>query len=362
MKLTIELPALKSILAKTASVVEKRTTIPILANIALKAYEGQLTALASDLDIEVTARADADVMQSGETTVPAHMFQSIVSKMPAGALVTLELDGHKLIVKAGRSKYQLETLPIEDFPAMAGHDYESEFKLQAGELSRMFNLTKFAMSTEETRYYLNGVYVHADDDRNIIAVSTDGHRLAKVTQSADVAFPGVIVPRKTVMEIVKASDIGEIAISVSQTKIKLDFGGTVIVSKVIDGTFPDYTRVIPVSNNKTMKASADEIKGASDRAILVADERSRAVRLDITADTVTLSTRGSVGHEATEIVDVSFDGEPMAIGFSSKYIADALSVCSGSDVTFKLNGPGDPAIIRPSDDAGVMFVVMPMRV
>lgn len=361
MKLTIELPALKSILAKTTGIVERKTTMPILANIALKAYDGILTAITTDFDIEVTAKTQADITQDGAVTVPARMLAAIVGKLPAGALVTLQLDGHKLLVKAGRSKYQLETLPIEDFPTFASHDYDSEFKLQAGELSRLFNLSKFAMSTEETRYYLNGVYFHPDQDGNILAVATDGHRLAKITQAADVSFTGVIVPRKTVMEVVKAADIGEVAVGVSATKIKFDFGSTVIVSKVIDGTFPDYTRVIPENNANTMTASAIEMKSASDRAIIVAYDRSKAVRIEIAPNSATLTTRGAAG-DATEVVDVSFDGPDMTIGFNSKYLADALSTCPGSDVSFELGDSETPAIIRPTDDTGVMFVVMPMRV
>lgn len=360
MKLNIELPALKSMLAKLTGIVEKKHTIPALANVALTAADDVLTGKTTDLDIEVTARTAATVMQGGEITVPAQMLAAIVGKLPAGALVSLEVKDHKLIVKAGRSKYQLETLPIEDFPQIASVNYSHQFKAQAPDLARLFNLSKFAMSTEETRYYLNGVYLHPSDDNDVLAVSTDGHRFAKITMPSHANFPGVIVPRKTVMELIKSLDIGEVNVSVSDTKIKFDMGATVIVSKIVDGRFPDYARIIPVGNDNVMTADAATMKAASDRAATVSDDRSRAVRIALTSGTATLSTSGALG-DATEEVEVAYNGNPMTVGFNSKYLAEVLANCSGSDVRFELGSEMSPAIIKPSDDPNALYIVMPMR-
>lgn len=360
MQLNIELPALKSMLAKLTGIVERKHTIPVLGNVALTAENNTLSGKTTDLDIEVTASTGATVVKEGSITVPAQMLASIVSKLPAGALVSMDLKDHKLIVKAGRSKYQLETLPIEDFPHIASVDYSHEFKAQATDLLRLFNLSKFAMSTEETRYYLNGVYLHTDQDSNILAVSTDGHRFAKITLPHDTEFPGVIVPRKTVTELIKSLDIGEVKVSVSDTKIKFDLSDTVIVSKVIDGTFPDYTRIIPTDNRNVMIADASTMKAASDRASTISDDRSRAVSIAISSDTAVLTTRGALG-DATEEVPVSYKGDPMSIGFNSKYLADVLANCSGSDVRFELGSALSPAIIKPSDDDNALYIIMPMR-
>lgn len=361
MQLTLEQSALKSLLSKLIGAVEKRNTIPSLANVALITDGDMLTGKATDLDIEVTGTSPAVVAVQGSTTVSAAMLSAIVAKMPAGSLVSMSMADGMLTVKAGRSKYELQTLPIEDFPLMATSEYSHTFTSQSHDLARLFNLTKGAMSTEETRYYLQGVYIHPSQDGNIVAVATDGHRLAKATMPHDVSFPGVIVPRKTVGELVKMLDLGDVVVSVSETKIKFDMGSTVIVSKVIDGTFPDYQRIIPTKNTNVLTASASEMKSAADRVATVADDRSRAVKISVDGNSAVLSTRGNVGA-AEEEVAVSYSGQPLTVGFNSKYLAEVLAQCSGQDVSLACGSSEDPVLITPGNDAGVIYVVMPMRV
>lgn len=363
MKLEIELPALKTLVTKLIGAVERKNTIPSLANIALITDGDILTGKATDLDIEVTAQAPAVIAQQGSTTVSAAMLAAIVAKMPAGALVSLTLADHVLTVKAGKSRYELQTLPIEDFPRMASSEYQHSFTMQSHDLARLFNLSKGAMSTEETRYYLQGVYLHPTPDNDLCGVSTDGHRLYKVTTPAHVDFPGVIVPRKTVAELVKTLDIGDVVVSVSDTKIKFDMGAVTIVSKVIDGTFPDYTRVIPTANNNHITANSAELKQAADRVATVADDRARAVKIEVADGVARLTTRGNGANLAEDEVSVSYGGPALALGFNSKYLAEVLAQCSGQDVTLECgNGIESPVIIRPGDDKNAMYVVMGMRV
>lgn len=363
MKIEIELPALKTLVNKLIGAVERKNTIPSLANIALITDGDILTGKATDLDIEVTAQAPATITQQGSTTVSAAMLAAIVAKMPAGALVSITLDDKgELTVKAGKSRYVLQTLPIEDFPRMASSEYQHQFTMQSHDLARLFNLSKGAMSTEETRYYLQGVYLHPTPDNDLCSVSTDGHRLYKVTTPAHVDFPGVIVPRKTVAELVKTLDIGDVVVSVSDTKIKFDMGAVTIVSKVIDGTFPDYTRVIPAANNNHITANSAELKQAADRVATVADDRARAVKIEVADGIAKLTTRGNGANLAEDEVAVSYGGPALDWGVNSKYFAEILNQCSGQDVTLECGNTGDPILVRPCDDKNAVYVVMPMRV
>ncbi len=362
MNITIEQAALKSLLAKLIGAVEKRNTIPSLANVALIAEGDTLTGKATDLDIEVTGTAPATVATGGSTTVSAAMLAAIVAKMPSGSLVSISLADELLTIKAGRSKYELQTLPITDFPLMASSEYSHTFTAQAHDLARLLNLAKGAMSTDEMKFYLNGIYLHPSSDGDIIAVATDGQRLAKVTAPHDAQFPGVIIPRKAVGELVKVLDMGEVVVSVSETKIRFDMGATVIVSKVVDGSFPDYERAMPVGNDNIITASASDMKAAADRVATIADDRSRTVKIVVTGDTAVLSTRGNVGA-AEEEVAVSYVGEPLTLGFNSRYLADVLALCSGQDVALHCgSGMDSPVLIKPSDDDGVVYLLMGMRV
>ncbi|NND17694.1 MAG: DNA polymerase III subunit beta, partial [Silicimonas sp.] len=289
MKFSIERAALLKAVAQAQSVVERRNTIPILANVLIEAEGDQVSFRATDLDIEVVDQAPAKVERAGATTVSAVTFHEIVRKLPDGALVTITDDGAagRMSVDAGRSNFALATLPREDFPVMASSEYEANFAAPAPVLRRLFDKSKFAISTEETRYYLNGVYLHVADSGGVQVlrcVATDGHRLARI--DADLPegaenMPGVIVPRKTVGELRKLleDDEAKIAVSVSETKIRFATPGITLTSKVIDGTFPDYSRVIPTGNTRRLEVDASDFAQAVDRVATVSSERSRAVKL-----------------------------------------------------------------------------------
>lgn len=361
MKLTIEKKPLLDAIDRAASVCEKRTTIPILAYAKLVASKDRLTVVATDLDIEVTSTVESRVEAPGSVTASAAMLRQIVGKFPNGALVAIEESDGMLKISAGRSRYELNTLPVSDYPDIAGSTYQASFTAQADELARMLNLTKGAASTEETRYYLNGVYLHNSADGSLSAVATDGHRLHWVASEMTDKIPGVIVPSKTVNEVVKALDIGDVVVSVSETKIKFDLGVTVIVSKVIDGTFPEYARIIPRDNDNIVTASSAELKAASDRVAMVVDDRAKAVKMEMQDGVLVLSAQGSAGN-AVEEVPAQCGVSGFYIGMNAKYLASTLSQCGGKEVTMEVGGVNSPVVVRPSNDDNVMYIIMPMRV
>ncbi|NNE89704.1 MAG: DNA polymerase III subunit beta [Silicimonas sp.] len=372
MKFAIERAALLKAVAQAQSVVERRNTIPILANVLIEAEGDQVSFRATDLDIEVVDQAPAKVERAGATTVNAVTFHEIVRKLPDGALVTIIDDGAsgRMSVEAGRSNFSLATLPREDFPVMASSEYEANFAAPAPVLRRLFDKSKFAISTEETRYYLNGVYMHVSDldgKQVLRCVATDGHRLARI--DADLpegagAMPGVIVPRKTVGELRKLldDDEAEIAVSVSETKVRFATPGITLTSKVIDGTFPDYTRVIPSGNTRRMEVDAAEFAQAVDRVATVSSERSRAVKLSLDEDRLVLSVNAPDSGAAEEELGVAYNDEGLEIGFNAKYLLEIASQVDRENAVFLFNSSGDPTLMREGNDETAVYVVMPMRV
>src|SRR5580704_16989129 len=289
MKITVERSELLKSLGHVHRVVERRNTIPILANVLLRADHSKLSLKATDLDVEVTDTIAAEVGPSGSTTVPAHMFFDIVRKLPEGAQIVLESSGERaaLAIRAGRSRFTLQTLPESDFPDLAPGEMTHRFKLPAADIKRLIDKTQFAISTEETRYYLNGIYLHAAGTAQaptLRGVATDGHRLAQidlVMPKGAAGMPGVIVPRKTVGEVQRLMDDNEaeISIELSQGKIRFTIGNVVLTSKLIDGTFPDYGRVIPQNNDKELIVDKKDFEAAVDRVSTISSERGRAVKL-----------------------------------------------------------------------------------
>ncbi len=372
MKISIERATLLKAVSQAQSVVERRNTIPILANVLIEAEGENVSFRATDLDIEVVDRALAQVERAGATTVSAVMLHEIVRKLPDGALVSLNDDPRtgRLTVEAGRSTFSLATLPREDFPVMASSEYTSNFAAKAGDLKRLFEKSKFAISTEETRYYLNGVYMHVAEGeagRVLRCVATDGHRLARVDATLPEGaeeMPGVIVPRKTVGELRKLLDDDEmqIAISVSETKVRFATPEISLTSKVIDGTFPDYTRVIPAGNTKRLEVDANDFAKAVDRVATVSSERSRAVKLMLEEDKLTLSVNSPDSGNATEELVVAYGDERLEIGFNAKYLLEIASQIDRENAVFMFNTAGDPALVREGNDTSAVYVVMPMRV
>jgi DNA polymerase III subunit beta len=372
MKFSIERGALLKAIGQAQSVVERRNTIPILANVLIEAEGDTVSFRATDLDIEVVDTAPAKVERAGATTVSAVTLHEIVRKLPDGALVTLTDDGAsgRLTVQAGRSNFALATLPREDFPVMASAEYTTNFSAPAPVLRRLFDKSKFAISTEETRYYLNGVYMHVADaggSRMLRCVATDGHRLARIDAalpSDAEGMPGVIVPRKTVGELRKLLDDDDatIAVSVSENKVRFATPGITLTSKVIDGTFPDYTRVIPTGNTRKLEVDASEFAQAVDRVATVSSERSRAVKLALDEDRLVLSVNAPDAGAADEELAVAYGDEPLEIGFNAKYLLEIASQVDRENAVFLFNSAGDPTLMREGNDESAIYVVMPMRV
>ncbi len=372
MKVSIERATLLKAVSQAQSVVERRNTIPILANVLIEAEGNTVTFRATDLDIEVLDKAPAQVERAGATTVSAVTLHEIVRKLPDGALVQLSEDGGagRLTVTAGRSNFNLATLPKEDFPVMASSEYATNFTAKAEVLRKLFDKSKFAISTEETRYYLNGVYMHiadSEEGRVLRCVATDGHRLARIDAplpSGAEAMPGVIVPRKTVGELRKLLDEDEmdIAVSVSETKVRFATPDITLTSKVIDGTFPDYSRVIPTGNTRRLEVDASEFAKAVDRVATVSSERSRAVKLQLDEDRLVLSVNAPDSGAAEEELAVAYDDDPLEIGFNAKYLLEIASQVDRENAVFMFNSSGDPTLMREGTDTSAVYVVMPMRV
>jgi len=372
MKFSIERAILLKAVGQAQSVVERRNTIPILANVLIEAEGYTVSFRATDLDIEVVDKAPAHVDRAGATTVSAVMLHEIVRKLPDGALVQLTADNAtgRLTVQAGRSTFSLATLPREDFPVMASSEYTANFAAPAPVLRRLFDKSKFAISTEETRYYLNGVYMHVAQGETgpvLRCVATDGHRLARIDAplpDGAQGMPGVIVPRKTVGELRKLLDDDEatIAVSVSETKVRFATPAITLTSKVIDGTFPDYSRVIPVGNSRKLEVDASEFAKAVDRVATVSSERSRAVKMQLDEDRLVLSVNAPDAGAAEEELAVAYGDERLEIGFNAKYLLEIASQVDRENAVFLFNSAGDPTLMREGNDTSAVYVVMPMRV
>ncbi len=359
MKFTIEQNQLSKAMAKVIGAVERRKTIPILANVLIRAENNIVKLTTTDMDMEVTTSVECDVEQPGSTTVNAGMLSSIINKMAKGKAVTLELNGNYVNVTNGKAVFNLACLPPDDFPEFKAGEFTTSIDAPTSTIKKLVDKTAWAQSTEEVRYYLNGIYLHSVDGK-LTAVATDGHKLARSYSDIETDLTGIIIPRKTVAEIAAHLDGDNCTIQANATKIRVVCGDTVIASKVIDGTFPDYTRVIPQSSDLSVTGDAVELKSASELVSLVSQERTRAVKLTFTKGHCELKVDGQNGDKGCETVEVDYDDEDgKAVAFNSKYLADALSKCEGT-VTL---GFGDmtPVVITSSDDPDSLFVVMPMR-
>jgi DNA polymerase III subunit beta len=372
MKVTIERAELLKSLGHVHRVVERRNTIPILGNVLVRAEKSALSLKATDLDLEVIESISAEVAPAGSTTVPAHMFYDIVRKLPEGSQVLLESSSDRavLAVRAGRSRFTLQTLPESDFPDLAAGDMTHKFTLPGADLKRLIDKTQFAISTEETRYYLNGIYLHvagSGKSQTLRAVATDGHRLAQTDlplPAGAAGMPGVIVPRKTVTEVQRLIEDSqaEITVELSSAKIRFSIGNVVLTSKLIDGTFPDYQRVIPSGNDKELVIDKKDFEAAVDRVSTVSSERGRAVKLSLSAGKLILSVTNPDSGSATEEIEVEYDSDPIDIGFNSRYLLDIASQLDGEVAVLKLADPGSPTLIQDKDAKGALYVLMPMRV
>jgi DNA polymerase III subunit beta len=380
MKLTIERGALLKALGPVQSVVERRNTIPILSNVLLRADAGAglgvLALSATDMDLEIVERVPGRIERAGRTTAPAHTLYDIVRKLREGAQIEIEASGERsaMVLRSGRSTFTLACLPPEDYPVMASGDLAYNFTLTAVELRSLVDRTRFAISTEETRYYLNGIYLHAtknDEVPVIRAVATDGHRLARVEMvmpEGAAGMPGIIIPRKTVIELRKLVDESEdeIQVSLSETKIRFATGEAALTSKLIDGTFPDYDRVIPSNNDKILEVKCKEFAEAVDRVSTISTEKSRAVKLAIVpganGGSLSVSATSPENGTAIEEIDATYLADPIEIGFNSRYLLDITAQIDGEGAQFAMSDSASPTIVRDRADPSALYVLMPMRV
>ncbi|OXE37572.1 MAG: DNA polymerase III subunit beta [Phenylobacterium zucineum] len=372
MKLTIERAALLKALGHVQSAVERRNTIPILSNVLLSADRDRLSFSATDLDMEIIDEAQAQVDQPGQITAPAHTLYEIVRKLPEGSDVSLSFTGEdpRLTVAAGRSRFNLPVLPAGDFPVMSADGLSGRIGVDVDDLIRLIDKTKFAISTEETRYYLNGLYIHTVVEAGIAklrAVATDGHRLALAEMPApegSAGLPGVIVPRKTINEARRLlEDAGEtLGLALSPQKVRFEFGGAALTSKVIDGNFPDYVRVIPRDNDKVMMVDNKLFAQAVDRVATISAEKSRSVRMTIEPGRVILTVRNMEAGQAVEEIEVDYSGDSFELSFNARYLLDVTDQITAEQAEFRFGGPNDPALVLDPTDPDVRYVLMPLRV
>ncbi len=375
MKATIERATLLRCLSHVQSVVERRNTIPILSNVLIEAStDGALKVMATDLDLQVAESLSAvSVEDAGAITVSAHLLFDIARKLPEGAQVSLETADNRMVVKAGRTRFSLPTLPRDDFPVIVEGDLPSSFELPAKVLAELIDRTRFAISTEETRYYLNGIFLHvSDEDQPVLkAAATDGHRLARYTiarPDGAESMPDVIVPRKAVAELRKLLEESldkNVEIDLSASKVRFTLGGengVVLTSKLIDGTFPDYSRVIPTGNDKLLKLDPKSFFEGVDRVATIATEKTRAVKIGLEKDKVTLSVTSPDNGTAAEELAADYGSDGFEIGFNANYLKDILSQIDGDTVELHLADPGAPTLIRQDEKSAALYVLMPMRV
>lgn len=371
MKVTLERNHLLKSLGHVHRVVERRNTYPILANVLLSAEGDGLQLRATDLDIEVTETVSAMVGTPGVTTVPAHTLYEIVRKLSDGSEVNLETDGDQMSITSGRSRFHLSCLAADGFPDLKTEAFTHEFAIAAPLLRDLIERTQFAISNEETRYYLNGIYFHTlDTDGGVAlrAVATDGHRMARAETKAPegaAGMPGIIVPRKTVAEIQKLLDGSEddVSVQISETKIRFSLNGVVLLSKLIEGTFPDYDRVTPKNNDKKMVVDRASFATAVDRVSTIASDRGgKAVKLSASNGQLELTVTNPDHGTANEELAVEFDVEGFEIGFNARYLLDIISQIRSEEAIFMFNDSGSPTLVQDSGDTSALYVLMPMRV
>jgi DNA polymerase-3 subunit beta len=372
MKATIERATLLRCLSHVQSVVERRNTIPILSNVLIEAAaDGALKVMATDLDLQVVETMGAvSVETPGAITVSAHLLFDIARKLPDGSQVSIETADNRMVVKAGRSRFTLPTLPRDDFPVIVEGELPTSFEIPAATLAQLIDRTRFAISTEETRYYLNGIFLHVADEE-LKAAATDGHRLARFTLARPdgaEGMPDVIVPRKCVAELRKLLEEAldtNVEVDLSASKVRFTLGGengVVLTSKLIDGTFPDYTRVIPTGNDKLLKLDPKSFYEGVDRVATIATEKTRAVKMALENDKVTLSVTSPDNGAAAEEIAADYSSEGFEIGFNANYLKDILGQIEGDTVELHLADAGAPTLIRQDERSPSLYVLMPMRV
>ncbi|GAB3370476.1 DNA polymerase III subunit beta [Spongiibacter taiwanensis] len=368
MKFSISRDALIKPLNLVAGVVERRQTLPVLANVQIVVDGDQLSLTGTDLEVELIGRVNLDaaaVASPGEITVPAKKLVDICKALPDGAALDIQLDEQKLIIKSGRSRFQLSTLSAADFPSVEQGKGGQRFVIKQGDLKRLIEKTSFAMAQQDVRYYLNGMLFEVATG-NLRVVATDGHRLAMATLPCDINVDNasqVIVPRKGVIELGRLliNEDQDAEIIVSNNHIRVVTSDFTFTSKLIDGKFPDYERVLPRSSTKEVLGSRQELKQAFARTAILSNEKYRGIRIVLSSGSLQIIANNPEQEEAEEVVAVDYAGEGLEIGFNVSYLLDVLAAVSGETVKFSLSDANSSALIEESESQDCQYVVMPMR-
>jgi DNA polymerase-3 subunit beta len=368
MKFSISRDSLVRSLNLVAGVVERRQTLPILANVLIVLEEDRLSLTGTDLEVELVGRVQLAVAgESGEVTVPARKLLDICKSLPEGSEIDFTAKENKVAVKSGRSRFTLSTLPAREFPNVEDSIGTHQFTLKQGQLKRLIDRTGFAMAQQDVRYYLNGMLWELDS-KQLRVVATDGHRLAMCTLQEKVQVKGeggaqVILPRKGVLELARLlmEDDDDIAIIIGSNHIRAATDDFTFTSKLVDGKFPDYQRVLPRSPDNILMGSRQELRQAFTRTAILSNEKYRGVRLKLTANTLDIVANNPEQEEAEETVPVEYSGEALEIGFNVSYLLDVLGVLSGEQVKLSLADPNSSALLEESEAGDSLYVVMPMR-
>lgn len=373
----VKVDRLRAAMKAIDEVVEKRSTVPILSNVLIRSTPGQMTLIGTDMDImveKVVDLEDAGANKAMDFTVDATTLKQIAAKLSADGVATIEADGNTgITIKCGRARFKLPTLPSDDFPVLSASDWDAQWEVSATMLIDMIESVRFAQSTEETRYYLNGIYLHVPEDSECqFAVATDGSRLARfhveVPEGAG-DMPGIIIGRKAVKALADLLDAegGPVDVAVSTSKWQMAIGSTVLTGKAIDGQFPDYTRVIPAANDKAAWIYPGPLAEAVERVLTISSDKSRAIALEFSRDLLVLTVSSPENGTAREEVECEYDSAPLRIGFNGRFLLDMLGRLKGADAKearaeVKMADEAAPTLWQQSDDARQLYVLMPMRV
>jgi DNA polymerase III subunit beta len=365
MKVQVGRNELLSALSAVIGVVERRQTLPILSNFLLESRDAELVVTATDLEIELESRAQVQNLQPGRATVPARKLFDICRGLPEGAEISLDIAGDKATLKSGRSRYSLSCLKADEFPAMGRVKDGKVLKLARAELKHLIERTQFAMAQQDVRYYLNGTLLEVNSKR-VRCVATDGHRLALSELGKDTGVKEhvqLIVPRKAVLELQRLLDASEeiVTLHLGTGQIQADFDVVRLTSKLIDGRFPDYERVIPDAGDKKLEADRETVRRALARTAILSNEKFRGVRLTLEGSKLVLQTHNPEHEEAEEDLEVSYEGSALEIGFNVNYLMDALGALSSEQFVMELKNPDSSGLIYALGDNSSRYVVMPMR-
>ncbi|MFP3027682.1 MAG: DNA polymerase III subunit beta [Wolbachia sp.] len=364
MRFSVSRASLLNTLSRVSGVVERRNAIDVLACINIKAQYGSIKLKATDLDISIFASLTANVSAEGKVKISAHTLHDIVKKLPTNLDVNFEMNNQgKLLISCGNANFSLPNVVSNNFPVLEEGDHQYDFTLLSADLVDLLTKTKFAVSLDDTRYNLNGIYLHTDE-QFLYCVATDGHRLSciKRPKPEDINGEfGVIIPRKTIMELLKVlGDCNEINIKLSDRKIKFTCGEYILISKLIDGTFPDYKAVIPTSQDKQMIVESSKLASVIDRVSVVVSDKIKSIKFSLQENLLTLHSNSQECSDATESIEVDYDGALMEVGFNSRYLLDALS-CIKNKCKVSLSDGNSATIITDEDDPSALYIVMPMR-